>query len=81
MVTVAERTQVAPLVAGGSYLSSGDPRLLFGLGDAAGPVKVEVHWPGGQVDSFDDLGVDRYWRITAGEEPQPWPVAEGQANP
>ena len=45
--------------SGGSYLSQCDLRPLFGLGDAAGPVAVEVRMPGGARWSWQDLPVDR----------------------
>jgi hypothetical protein len=51
-------------VSGGSYLSSSDPRLVFGLGAAAGPVKsVTVRWPSGRVDVHRGLAANRYWRL------------------
>jgi hypothetical protein len=62
--------QVLPVIAGGSYLSAGDTRILVGLGDAPGPVHVEIHWPSGRLDSFDDVQPDRYWRILEGRAPE-----------
>ena len=41
-VTSGGRTQTREVRSGGSYLSQSDLRPLFGLGDAAGPVSVEV---------------------------------------
>jgi hypothetical protein len=38
---------VREVQAGGSYLSSEDPRLHFGLGAAGTPVSVLVQWPDG----------------------------------
>ena len=32
------------------YLSSHDPRLHFGLGDATEVEEIAVHWPGGTVE-------------------------------
>jgi hypothetical protein len=48
--------------AGGSYLSSHDPRAILGLGTAAKADWVEVRWPGpgGTVERFDSLPVDQY---------------------
>lgn len=63
--------QTRPIVAGGSYLCDGDPRLLFGLGDHGGSVSVEVHWPSGQVDIHAGLEVDRYWHLSEHRTPQP----------
>ena len=64
VVRAGARQITLPVVAGGSYLCSGDPRLRFGLGDHAGAVTVEVHWPSGQVDVHDEIAVDQYWRLS-----------------
>jgi hypothetical protein len=46
---------------GGSYLSSSDRRLLFGLGsDRTGRLIVE--WPGGPKQTFEGVSADRYYR-------------------
>jgi hypothetical protein len=52
---------------GGSYLSSGDRRHLFGLGSVDRVGRLTVVWPSGQEQHWDGLAVDRYWRLTAGE--------------
>jgi hypothetical protein len=55
---------------GGSYASSNDRRLLFGLGTGTQGV-LTVTWPGGSQQKFGGLTVDRYYRIVEGaEEPQ-----------
>lgn len=54
-----------PIAAGGSYLASGDPRLLFGLGDSSEPVTVEVRWPSGRTDHHKHVEVNRYLRLTS----------------
>jgi enediyne biosynthesis protein E4 len=51
---------------GGSYLSSGDRRHVFGLGSADRVGRLTVHWPGGQEEHWDGLAVDRYWRLEEG---------------
>jgi hypothetical protein len=51
---------------GGSYLSSGDRRHLFGLGAAQQVGRLTVRWPWGQQQSWDGLGIDHYWCVTAG---------------
>jgi len=49
-------------IGGGSYLSTGDPRLLMGLGPAGGTVRrIKVRWPSGATTLHEDLAVDRYW--------------------
>lgn len=47
-------TQYATVRAGESYLSSSDVRLHFGLG-AATTADVEVQWPGGKTETFQEL--------------------------
>ena len=46
-VEAAGKKQFREVRSGGSYLSQGDLRALFGLGEHAGPVDVEVRMPGG----------------------------------
>jgi enediyne biosynthesis protein E4 len=45
--------------AGGSYLSSEDPRLHFGLGEARRVREVRVRWPGGRETRRTGIGADR----------------------
>lgn len=59
---------------GGSYASSGDRRLHFGLG-AATAVELTVTWPDGSQQKFDKLAADRYYRLTHGA-PAPAVVGE-----
>jgi hypothetical protein len=56
---------------GGSYLSSGDRRLLFGLGRAASVGRLTVRWPWGETDVWDQLLTDRYHRLQAGASQTP----------
>ncbi len=39
--------------ADGSYCSSNDPRVLFGLGDETAIQTVRVHWPDGRSEEWD----------------------------
>jgi len=50
----------------GSYASARDPRLLVGLGTAQGVGKVEVVWPDGSRESWNDLPVGRYTTLSKG---------------
>jgi hypothetical protein len=47
------------LLAGSSYLSSEDPRALFGLGDATAVKELIVRYPGGRSSRITDVPVDR----------------------
>jgi hypothetical protein len=59
---------------GGSYLSSGDRRFLFGLGEAKKVGALTVEWPSGapRKQTWSRLRVDRYHKLVQGvKEPQP----------
>jgi hypothetical protein len=51
---------------GGSYLASSDPRVHFGLGDAAMIASIVVAWPDGSRESFVSPGVDRQLELRRG---------------
>jgi hypothetical protein len=53
-VTAGSVTQVTTAMAGGSYLSSNDPRLHFGLGSAT-QASVEITWPGGTTQRISSV--------------------------
>ncbi|OWK34692.1 CRTAC1 family protein [Fimbriiglobus ruber] len=57
---------------GGSYLSTNDPRITFGLGTVEKPGRLTIRWPGGAEQLFDGLVADRYWRIREGEAASSW---------
>jgi hypothetical protein len=44
--------------AGSSYLSSEDPRVHFGLGDATKVKELTVRWPGGRVTRLTNVAAD-----------------------
>lgn len=53
------RRLVRAAQAGSSYLSSEDPRCLFGLGGATRVSEVIVRWPGGEVTRITDVAANR----------------------
>ena len=52
--------------ADGSYASANDPRVLVGLGISAAPPRVRVLWPGGRVEEWARVPLDRYTTLTEG---------------
>src|SRR5205823_1786076 len=66
-MTRGRSRQVAQRCGGGSYQSSGDPRLHFGLGGEGGPVSVEVRWPSGRIDRYDGLKADQGYHLREGD--------------
>jgi len=56
--------QRGDVISGGSYLSSNDPRLHFGLGTATKIDGIEIHWPDGKVEHAPASAIDRIIPIT-----------------
>jgi enediyne biosynthesis protein E4 len=59
---------VRAVKGGGSYLSSSDRRVLFGLGARDMVGNLTVRWPSGKTQTWAGLAVDHYWKLTEGEE-------------
>lgn len=55
-------------VGGGSFLSSHDPRIVLGIGQRSRIDHLDVRWPqpGGSVERFEKLPLDRYITIVEG---------------
>ncbi len=67
LVTGASGVETDEVRAGSGYLSTSDPRLHFGLGADAGPVKVEVVWPSGARQTIPGVAVDRIVKVVENE--------------
>src|SRR5437667_7515618 len=65
-VTAGGVRQRADLISGGSYGSSSDQRLHFGLGTATKVERVEIHWPSGKKEEIAVSGVDRILTVLEG---------------
>ena len=50
----------------GTYASSNDPRVLFGLGDSPEVSKVRAYWVSGHVEEWTGLAVDKYTVLREG---------------
>jgi hypothetical protein len=55
------------VLASGSYISSNDRRLHFGLGDAKDAGVAEIHWPSGAKETVKIPAEDRIYTITEGQ--------------
>ncbi len=60
-------TQFDEVRGGGSYLSQNDLRLHFGLGSATKIDLIEVRWPTGKIESFQDAAADKIYSIVEGQ--------------
>jgi hypothetical protein len=54
------------VLASGSYISSSDRRMHFGLGDAKDAGTAEIHWPSGAIETVRIPAPDRIYTITEG---------------
>ena len=53
--------------AGGSYLSTNDRGLHFGLGAATVMTRVQVRWPSGAIEELRDVPADAIYTIVEGQ--------------
>ncbi len=65
-VQVGDRVQTAEVRSGGSYLSHNDTRVHFGLGAERRVKRLEIRWPRGLVEKFEDLAADQFLLVTEG---------------
>ncbi len=68
---VTARGPAGPLIdevrSGGSYLSQGDLRIHFGLGETPpGPLELDIRWPSGAREKVKVPGVDRAVTLVEG---------------
>jgi hypothetical protein len=66
-VEVGDRKQIAEVRSGGSYLSHNDFRIHFGLGQETQVKRLEVRWPSGLVETFENLRGDQFLQVTEGQ--------------
>jgi len=66
-LTAGGQRQRGDVMSGGSFESSNDFRVHFGLGASTTVDKVEIHWPDGVKETFNLPSVDRYFAIEEGK--------------
>jgi hypothetical protein len=62
-VTSGGRSQIDEVMSGSSYYSQNDLRLHFGLGRASRAETVELAWPSGTKETFQDLPANHFFVI------------------
>jgi enediyne biosynthesis protein E4 len=77
-LTAGGMRQRADVISGGSYASSNDLRVHFGLGAITKVDNVEVHWPSGSVERLTLPEIDRFYAI---EERRGIVTGIGDSNP
>lgn len=66
-VTAGTLVQIDEVRGGGSYLSSNDQRLHFGLGAEPVMKQVKIEWPNGLVERLVNVAADKIYTVTEGE--------------
>jgi hypothetical protein len=59
--------QRGDVISGGSYASSSDLRVHFGIGDATAVDGVGIHWPGNMVEKVKLPGIDCIFTVEQGK--------------
>ena len=65
-ITTGKLQQLSEVRSGGSYISQSDLRLHFGLANVSRIDKVEVIWPNGGTQTFENVAADRFYHLTQG---------------
>jgi len=69
-LTAGGMRQRRDVTSGGSFASSNDPRLHFGLGDSSSVEQIEIYWPDRSVQRVSlPSGVDRFYTVEEGKNP------------
>jgi hypothetical protein len=66
-VTAEKLVQTGEVRAGGSYISSNDPRLHFGLASEAKMDEVSIRWPDGDKETLKNVLSDFIYTVTEGK--------------
>ena len=66
---VGSRTLLRFCHADGSYMSSSDSRVHFGLGPATRIYSLSLRWPSGLVETYHNVPADQVLRLREGEGP------------
>jgi hypothetical protein len=62
-LTTAKFSQFATVTTAGSYLSSSDKRVHFGLGSEASAQSIEIRWPSGILQKLSNIRADQALQI------------------
>jgi enediyne biosynthesis protein E4 len=66
-VVTGKLKQMNEARSGDSYVSQNDPRLHFGIGDAARVERVEILWPSGRKEAFENLKANQIVTLEEGK--------------
>jgi len=64
--------QIDEVRSGGSFMSQSDLRIHFGLGKQERVDKLEISWPSGRADQFENLATNKFFIVREGEKLEEW---------
>ena len=67
IITTDSGNQTAYVNPAGSYLTSNDKRVLFGIDQDKLIITLEIEWPGSNKETFNNLTPNFYYKIIQGE--------------
>jgi hypothetical protein len=70
-IVAGDVTLIDEVRGGGSYYSQNDLRPHFGLGAYGGPVRIEVRWPNGREEVWENVATNRIVALTEGTGGKP----------
>src|SRR5260370_5394685 len=76
-LVTAKGIQMATVTTAGSYLSSSDKRVHFGLGPETVAGTIEIHWPSGIRQTIKNVSPDQILKV---DEPSARPVGRGPSK-
>ena len=68
IATAGDLVQTKEVLSGGSYLSQNDLRIHLGLGNHDRADKVEILWPDGTKQVFNNVRADHFYQVTEGKD-------------
>ncbi len=63
-LTAGGKTTIQECRCPSGFLSQGDPRVHFGLGQASSVQRIQIKWPSGIVQTLTDVPVDQILKVT-----------------
>jgi hypothetical protein len=66
VITTENSSRTDQVTGGGSYLSTNDLRVHFGLGASEAVKSVKIRWPSGAEDVFQDVKANQFLTIREG---------------
>jgi hypothetical protein len=74
-LTTSKGSQWVTVTTAGSYLSSSDKRVHFGLAAETAALKIDIRWPSGVLQHLDNVRADQILQV---DEPAASPTATSQ---